>query len=216
MSQCARPPSRTQTNPVPVSRIVGGTEVEYPRQYQWLVSLQYSSGSHFCGGTLIAPSWVMTAAHCTQGVVGQIQVGVHKQSTKDAGDAGCVQTRSVIQVINHASYNGGTLEHDISLLQLDRSIEQYRPIAALDAPGADQISDNAGEEMIIAGWGLTQENGNSADAARHARVPIVSQTQCRSAYGSEITDGMMCAGLTAGGRNGGPVPSLRRYMYYVA
>merc|ERR1719174_1927975 len=112
MTRCVRPPDGVTIS------IVGGDELEYPRQYAWLVSLQHRSGRHFCGGTLIADRWVLTAAHCTQSAVGQVQIGVHKQSTKD-GDS-CVQTRTVRRVINHRAYDSDTVAHDISLLELDR------------------------------------------------------------------------------------------------
>ena len=43
-------------------QIVDGTESEV-HEYPWMVSLQ-ARGQHFCGGTLVAPNWVLTAAHC--------------------------------------------------------------------------------------------------------------------------------------------------------
>ncbi|KAI8891584.1 trypsin-like cysteine/serine peptidase domain-containing protein, partial [Globomyces pollinis-pini] len=46
--------------------IVGGTPVGSAEKYPWLVSIQ-KNGSQFCGGILISPTKVLTAAHCTQG-----------------------------------------------------------------------------------------------------------------------------------------------------
>ncbi|XP_048211070.1 chymotrypsinogen B-like [Perognathus longimembris pacificus] len=45
------------------SRVAGGEEA-VPGSWPWQVSLQYESGYHFCGGTLISEDWVLTAAHC--------------------------------------------------------------------------------------------------------------------------------------------------------
>ena len=52
------------------SRIVGGSQAE-SNEFPWQVSLQYRSGFswyHFCGGSLIAPNWILTAAHCLEGM----------------------------------------------------------------------------------------------------------------------------------------------------
>jgi secreted trypsin-like serine protease len=58
-------------------KIVGGTETDV-REFPFQVSLQTWQGFHYCGGLLIAPSYVLTAAHC--GNINRVQIGYYPQS----------------------------------------------------------------------------------------------------------------------------------------
>jgi secreted trypsin-like serine protease len=58
----------------------------------------------------------------------------------------------------------------------------------------------AGTTARILGWGTTSENGSSSNQLRTATVPIVSDSSCRSSYGSDfVQSDMVCAGYTSGG-----------------
>ena len=189
-------------------RIVGGEPVDYPRQLHFLVSLQTRRGEHFCGGSLISKRWILTAAHCTQGTVGLVRVGVHDRL--DAASDECVQTRNVARVINHPQYNGMTLENDVSLLELDADVEGYEEVTLAGA--ADSGLESAGVPLTVAGWGTTSEGGSLSDVPMRVDVPVVSHAQCEVAYGAgAIADGMLCAGYDGGskdscqGDSGGPL-----------
>ena len=64
----AEDPSRRTSGRIREARIIGGEDSE-PGQFPYLVSLKYLGVRHFCGGSLISSSWILTAAHCVSGLV---------------------------------------------------------------------------------------------------------------------------------------------------
>lgn len=115
--------------------IVGGGNAT--QVYSWMVSLQSTSGSHFCGGTLIKANWVVTAKHCVQGRTPsstQARIG-----TTNRTSGGTVARAS--RIINHPSA-------DLALVQLSTSVSQA-PAAVATTSGP------VGTETRIIGWGQT-------------------------------------------------------------
>lgn len=213
--QCIRPPPRFSRvgDAVTVhdveTKIVGGEDIDFARQYQWLVSLECDAGFHCCGGTLIGPKHVLTAAHCTQSRVARVKVGLHKRSASNGADKSCVQTIRVKSIINHERYNDNSLVNDISILELQSPVEFYEGIDDLDDP--DGFNNDIGQMLTVAGWGTTKEGGSLSDAPLRVRVPVVNQQECARSYGGDVKNKMMCAGFTNGGKDscqgdsGGPL-----------
>ena len=126
------------TELAPTSRIVGGSEVpEY--RYPFLVSLR-SFSSHICGGSLIEPSWVLTAAHCINpdrpATSYSVMLHAHDKSSPSSTWHRCTQVISVARTVCHPSYNSRTMLADICLLQLQGT--PYRSAQRQDV-GSEQV-----------------------------------------------------------------------------
>jgi len=207
-------------------RIVGGNVVENDK-WPSLVSL-VSAGDeerrvrHFCGGSVVAERWVLTAAHCMFNEDGSpltpdqflVVAGMN-----DLRDENVVDT-VVSNVYIHPGYEHAVaLTDDIALVELATSVS---------VPANDVSSTNpetlVGASAFIAGWGLLADIETASEGDQlfqyqlaDASVPIVSLAQCNSpeSYDGFIVNTQLCAGLREGGvdacqgDSGGPLYVLQ-------
>lgn len=196
--------------------IVGGEEAT-PGEFPWQAFLRI--GSYICGGSLIAPQWVMTAAHCVErdDEPGQpvspstVTVYLGKHNIRQAETS--QQTKSVAQVIIHPNYDPNRSDNDIALLRLSSAAtlnSRVATIPLLVSPGDDPLTA-PGIQATVTGWGTTSENGLVSDTLQKVSVPIVSNAACSQALSYAITQNMICAGYDDGGKDacqgdsGGPL-----------
>ncbi|XP_051742267.1 trypsin [Ctenopharyngodon idella] len=192
------------------TKIVGGQNAD-TGSWPWQASLhRISSGSHFCGGSLINKDWVLSAAHCFQSTTAsniKIYLGRQQQSGSNPNEI----SRTVTQVITHPSYSTTTQNNDIALLRLSSSVTFTNYIRPVCLAAAGSVF-GGGTKSWITGWGkLNFADTSLPSTLQEVQIPVVSNSDCKTAYGSVITSNMLCAGVNEGGKDscqgdsGGPM-----------
>lgn len=175
------PPGSCGRSLVPQSRIINGEDAK-AGAWPWIASLQ-RYGSHFCGGTLISPNWVLTASHCVGILSGThgftIVLGAQNLRNKEPSQ----QRINVKRFIMHPKYNRRTLYADVALVELERPAQLNDRVVLACMPPEHKYPA-IGIQSYLAGWGSVQHPGYVTNILQQTRLPVVAASKCR--YNKEV------------------------------
>jgi len=187
--------------------IVNGKDVDRPGKYPWQGSMQ-SGTWHFCGCSLISKNWVVTASHCVEsGGPSQVVFGMHDQKRRYGSPKGY----QVAEIIMHEQYKqgGGFTPNDIALMRIDGEVEFNEHVQPIGL--ASNADYDVNDECVISGWGRMIVNGaiEYPDVLQETNTQMITMSQCRSRWGSYVSDGVVCImtgrSTSCQGDSGGPL-----------
>ncbi len=186
-----------------IPKIIGGRASD-TGSWPWMVALSYNTlpqnNDTFCGATLIAKDWVLTAAHCViDQTIDSISVVTPNQTNNES--------LSIKQIIVHPQYNEEIFEHDLALIELTKA-SQIVPITILSPHTTQDASE---KEAIALGWGTVSATKTIYPVTlQQVNLTIDSLEKCSNFMG-DITENMLCASDknyekdTCQGDSGGPL-----------
>merc|ERR1712135_65920 len=144
-----------------------------------------------CGGSLVAPGYVLSAAHCEYSMVNRLTVTV--------GDITLSQTESSEQVFGvvvqtpHEDYDPFTNQNDVMILTLQGTAMINSNVQLVTLPPAG-VDVPAGTMCTVYGWGTTSSGGSIANSLMQVDVPVVSNDDCDQYlyYRGAIYPDMIC------------------------
>lgn len=198
-------------------QIVGGKAVPQGRfTFMAFVEIETEFGVFQCGGSLIDPSFVLTAAHCTDDGTGDalppdaFTTFIGKSNLNDLGLGNQFEVENVFQFPGYVP-DEFSPENDVAVLQLADPVPSRiaQPMRIVNS--GDTQFDTAGRDSVVAGWGTTFDGGLSGtDQLLEANLKIVSDSSCSASYGSDFVPMVMICAAAPGrdscqGDSGGPL-----------
>jgi hypothetical protein len=210
------PPPRPTALRSAASRIVGGHETSIGR-WPWQVAINYvlpppRKPLFTCGGSLVAPNVVVTAAHCvtlgSENFRPPSEFAAITGRTRLSSDRGRVHQLADYYLFVDASgkplWDRNTVAWDAVFMVL----KQPSSRTPIKIAGPDEsILWAPGQRAFITGWGTTKAGTDNevaknkpSNVLRQGRIRMISDSACNDVYGPAVISSLMvCAGLDAGG-----------------
>ncbi|CAK1543201.1 unnamed protein product [Leptosia nina] len=198
------------------TRIIGGEQTaRNSRPYQVALYLRVGTTGRvgFCGGSLIDPQWVITAAHCCfhdDVLVDNVQAILGAYSLYDRYENGR-RILNVEEIIVHPEWNSTFFLNDLALMRLSNLVQMTETINSIRLPYLN-ISENnfAGAASIASGWGIAAPQVTFVSPTlRQKTMSVITDALCNATMFDQLPPNMVCGistySGTCKGDNGGPL-----------
>lgn len=208
------------SRPKNITRLIGGKQGK-KGDSPWQALLLFEKKMR-CGGVLINPSWVLTAAHCVEDRGRyMVRLGEYDRRWMENTE----QQIAVDQVISHKNYSKVDSNNDIALLHLTKPASFNKFVLPICLPSKELAEKELmvdGREMVVTGWGNQDETAmNRSSVLNYIEIPVAPYNECKQAMHSDLSDSMICAGRlgdkhdSCKGDSGGPMVTNFRDTWFL-
>jgi trypsin len=174
------------------------THQAQPGRYSYMAALteglrENGSIESYCGGSMVAPDVMLTAAHCVDGSnLTSVAIGGHNKRQWKG------EVIAMSKIFVHEDWDDWTFKNDFAIVVLERATTMDITFPKLND---DDLYPADGTISRVMGWGATEYFGRQSKKLLEVDIPVISNEDCDECYGGNFTifDSMICAYQTGGG-----------------
>ncbi|EDV35632.1 uncharacterized protein Dana_GF12374 [Drosophila ananassae] len=201
-------PVKDMTRPGKVEGRITNGYPAYEGKVPYIVGLSFNDGGHWCSGSIIGNTWVLTAGHCVN-TANHVLIYYGASFRHEAQFTHWVSRSDMIV---HPDWND-YLNNDIALIRTPH-VDFWSLVDRVELPSYnDRYNSYAGWWAVASGWGRTDNDSGMSNYLNCVDVQVMDNNDCRNYFGGYyITDNTICIDTDGGrsscnGDSGGPLVS---------